>query len=239
VVNDRITAADAEARTAAVGGRRPLLWDNTPVNDALMASRLHTGPLRGRGPDLVSRLSGYLANPMVQATASVPALLSAAAWLRGDDPVASWEAAVGEHRVLAEACDGEVPVTLGRRALDGDSGAMVELRTWLDAAASCEAGSWGDDVRPWVDQVRRESSVCLAVLDALAVDGVERSRRAVMAIFLWSGVRSLTVEVLGGRGGITAGLGQDADGGWIADPSAVLAPESLTDLLVGELAAAL
>jgi len=239
VVNDRITAADADARSAAVGGRRPLLWDNTPVNDALMASRLRVGPLRGRDPDLAPRLSGYLANPMVQSAASLPALLSAAAWLRDDDPLASWEAAVGGQRVLAEACDGEVPVALGRRGLDGDPGALAELRTWLEAAADCGTGTWGDEVRPWVDQVRRESSVCLAALDALAADGDERARRAVVAIFLWSGVRSLTVEVLGGRGGATAGLGQDADGGWVADRSAVLAPASLTDLLVGELAAAL
>jgi len=239
VVNDSVTAAEAEAWSAAVGGRLPLLWDNTPVNDALMASRLRAGPLRGRGPDLVARLGGYLANPMVQARASVPALLSAAAWLRGDDPLPAWEAAVGAQRVLAEGCDTDVPLALGRRAVAGDTGAAVDLRAWLEAAAACESGPWGDEVAPWVDQLRREARVCLAALDALAVDGVERARRATTAIFLWSGVRSLTVEVLGGRGGITAGLGQDADGGWVADRSAVVAPGSLTDLLVAEVAARL
>ena len=143
VVNQRITAADADAWSAALGGRRPLLWDNTPVNDALMASRLRVGPLRGRSPDLVGRIGGYLSNPMVQAVASIPALLSAAAWLRGDDPAAAWADAVGTQRVLAEGCDSEIPTMLGRRSLAGDPGATTELRAWLDAAATCEAGAWG------------------------------------------------------------------------------------------------
>ncbi len=239
VVNERITAHEARARATAVGGRRPLLWDNTTVNDALMAGRLRAGPLRGRDPELPGCLGGYLANPMVQAAASVPALLSAAAWLRGDDPAAAWAASVGPQRILAEGCDTDVPLVLGRRALDGDPGAGAELRRWLGEAVACEAGDWGDAVTPWVTQLRREARVCLAALDALDADGVERARRAVGAIFGWSGVRSLDVEVLGGRGGVTAGLGQDGDGGWVADRSAVVPSAGLTDLLVGELAARL
>ena len=47
VVCDTITAAEAEARAAALGGRPPLLWDNYPVNDAIMADRLFLGPVRG------------------------------------------------------------------------------------------------------------------------------------------------------------------------------------------------
>lgn len=239
VVNDRIEAADADAWSAAAGGRRPLLWDNTPVNDALMASRLRAGPLRGRTPGLVGRIGGYLSNPMVQAAASLPALLSAAAWLRGDDPEAAWASAVGRQRVLADGCDSGMPTLLGRRSLAGDAGATAELRTWLETAVGCEAGPWGADVEPWAEQLRRESAVCLAALDALAADGSERARRATAAIFLWSGVRSLTVEVLGGRGGITAGLGQDVDGAWVADRSAYVPPANLTDLLVAGLAASL
>jgi hypothetical protein len=236
VANDVITTAEAEAWSAAMSGRLPLLWDNTPVNDALMASRLRAGPLRGRAPELVPRLGGYLANPMVQAMASIPALLSAAAWLRGEHPVASWRAALGDQWVLAEGCDTDVPLALGRLALAGDPGAASELRAWLEAAAVCESGPWGDEVGPWVEQLQREAAVCLAALDALVPDGVKRARRATTAIFLWSGARSLVVEVLGGRGGITAGLGQDAEGGWIADRSAIVAPSSLTDLLVAGLA---
>jgi len=239
VVNDEVTAAEAAAWSVAMDGRLPLLWDNTPVNDVLLASRLRAGPLRGRAPDLVGRLAGYLGNPMVQARASLPALLSAAAWLRGDDPDGAWVQAVGDQRVLAEGCDSGLPLALGRRALAGDAGALAELRAWLRAAEACGPGPWGDAVVPWVDQLHREAGVCVAALDALEVDGVERARRATVAIFLWSGVRSLTVDVLGGRGGMTVGLGQDDEGEWVADRSAVVPPASLTDLLVGELAARL
>ena len=52
VVNDEITADDARARVDALGGRAPLLWDNVPVNDAVMADRLFMGPLRGRASEL-------------------------------------------------------------------------------------------------------------------------------------------------------------------------------------------
>jgi hyaluronoglucosaminidase len=236
VVNGTVTAEEADAWSAALSGRRPLLWDNTPVNDALMAGRLRVGPLRGRGPDLVGRLGGYLANPMVQARASLPALLSAAAWLRGDDPAAAWERAVGAQRVLAEGCDSEVPFALGRRAVAGDASATAALRAWCEQAVTSDAGPWGEAVAPWVTQLRRESRVCLAVLDALAVEGDERRRRATTALFLWSGSRSLDIEVLGGRGGVTAGLGQDGVGAWVADGSAFVPPGNLTDLLVAELA---
>ena len=239
VVNDEITTADAKAWSAAMGGRRPLLWDNTPVNDALMAGRLRAGPLRGREAGLVAHLAGYLANPMIQASASVPALLSAAAWLRGDDPWAVWADAVGPQRLLAEACDSDVPLELGRRTVAGDPGAGAELRAWLEAAASCEAGPWGDAVAPWVDQLHREARVCLSALDALEATDAERVRRGPEVVVSWWGVRTLAVEVLGGRGGITAGMGQDADSAWVADRSAYRPPASLCDLLVAEVAARL
>ena len=48
VVNDTITVEDALARRAATGGRAPLVWDNAPVNDALMRMHMHLGPLQGR-----------------------------------------------------------------------------------------------------------------------------------------------------------------------------------------------
>ena len=61
----------AYASTAADAGRRPLVWDNFPVNDALMSPSLHMGPLWGRDADLADECSGYLANPMVQPHASL------------------------------------------------------------------------------------------------------------------------------------------------------------------------
>src|SRR4051794_25882405 len=45
VVNESIAAADARRRAEALAGRRPLVWDNFPVNDAVMSASLHMGPL--------------------------------------------------------------------------------------------------------------------------------------------------------------------------------------------------
>ncbi|MFZ4517626.1 MAG: beta-N-acetylglucosaminidase domain-containing protein [Microthrixaceae bacterium] len=232
VVNDRITAADAEAWSRAMDGRRPLLWDNTPVNDAVMADRLFTGPLSGRDPDLPDRLSGYLANPMVQARASVPPLVSAAAWWRGDDPVAAWADALGPARVLAEGCDGTRPAELAERVLTGDRGAADELDAWLEEATRCDDGGWGADVRPWVEQLRTEAAVARTALEVLRSDEATAQRLAPVLLLTWPPARSLTIAVLGGRGGVRPGIGQLPDGHWQGHHSAWMAPASVTDRLV-------
>ncbi len=232
VVNDRITAADAEAWSAAMDGRRPLLWDNTPVNDAVMSDRLATGPLRGRDPELPTRLAGYLANPMVQARASVPPLLSAAAWWRGADPEAAWADAVGDALVLAEGCDGVRPASLAERALAGDDGAAADLDAWLERAARCGDGGWGPEVQPWVEQLRTEAAVARTALEVLRADHETAQRLAPVLMLTWPPARSLTISVLGGRGGVRPGIGQLPDGHWRGHPSALLAPASVTDRLV-------
>lgn len=67
---------------AAVGellGRRPLLWDNYPVNDGRKISRfLYTLPVRDRSWKLREWCRGHLANPMNQARLSQFPLLSLA-----------------------------------------------------------------------------------------------------------------------------------------------------------------
>ena len=110
-----IRAADARAWAGALDGRRPLLWDNYPVNDGTMDHSLHLGPYRGREPELTDELDGVLCNPMLQPHASEVALATAADFLCGPDeydPAASWSraiAAVGKSRApalgaLASAC---------------------------------------------------------------------------------------------------------------------------------------
>jgi hyaluronoglucosaminidase len=115
-----IRAADARAWASALGGRRPLLWDNYPVNDGTMEGALHLGPYRGREPELTDELDGVLCNPMLQPHASEVALATAADFLCAPEkyePAASWSraiAAVGKSRApalrsLAAACaDGPV-----------------------------------------------------------------------------------------------------------------------------------
>jgi hypothetical protein len=67
--------------------RRPVLWDNYPVNDGARACRfLHLSPLPGRSGDLPGAVSGHFCNPMNQAWLShYP--LSGLATLYGAAPV--------------------------------------------------------------------------------------------------------------------------------------------------------
>lgn len=239
VVNRTVTVGDARAWSAAMGGRHPLLWDNTPVNDVLMADHLFTGPLRGRDRALPDHLSGYLANPMIQARASLPALLSAAAWCRGEDPERAWSAALGEHRVLFEGCDGELPRRLTAAALDGDDAAADELDGWLAEAERCEAGDLGDEVQPWVDQLRAESEVARVALQLWRGDRDEARRAAPLLYVMWPQVCRGRAQVLGGRGAMLPVLGQDEQSRWVASSESWVSPASVTDRLVGALFARL
>jgi hyaluronoglucosaminidase len=123
-----LTAADAEA-FAGVIGRKPIIWDNYPVNDLTMRQQLHLGPLEGRDPQLYTAVDGMLFNPMIQAEASKIPLLTISEYLRdpaGYDPWAAQERALravaGERgyppmRVFADNClesclrHGEAPET--------------------------------------------------------------------------------------------------------------------------------
>lgn len=232
VVNRRITSADAREWSGSMGGRAPLLWDNTPVNDAVMADHLFTGALRGRDPDLVDHLSGYLANPMVQARASLPALRSAAAWLRGEDPLAAWDAAVGGDRVLMEGCDGTRPGALADAAIGGDRSALDELGEWFDAAQRCGAGTLGDDVLPWVDQLRAEAAVGKLAVQVLGAEPDEARRIAPLLLVTWPPLRTSPTQVLGGRGALVPALAHDEQSRWIASSESYREPANVTDRLV-------
>ena len=164
-----IRAADARAWATALAGRRPLLWDNYPVNDGTMVRSLHLGPYRGREPELTDELDGVLCNPMLQAHASQVPLATAADFLGGPedyDPHTSWSlaiAAVGKSRApalgaIAEACaDGPVhaPEHLETHALTtalveavGEPGwpdAVCALRDHLNGALEASR-AWGDAV---------------------------------------------------------------------------------------------
>jgi hyaluronoglucosaminidase len=232
VVNRTITAADARAWREAMDGRRPLLWDNTPVNDALMTEHLFTGPLRGREPGLVDELSGYLANPMVQARASLPALRSAAAWLRGEDPEDAWQDAVGANRTLMEGCDGAAPGALADAGLHGDDAALAELEGWFAEAERCDAGDLGEEVGPWVEQLRAEAAVARVAVPVLRAEQGEARRLAPLLLFMWPQVRASATQVLGGRGSLVPAMGQDDRSRWVAAPESYIAPGSVTDRLV-------
>jgi hyaluronoglucosaminidase len=78
-------------------GRKPLIWDNYPVNDLGMKDEMHLGPLTGR-EELNGRLvRGLVANLMNQAEASKIPLYTVAKFLNCPEnylPDIAWEEAV-------------------------------------------------------------------------------------------------------------------------------------------------
>lgn len=108
VLSGHITNAQADA-FGATTGRKPLVWDNYPVNDYTYAirkkPRLILGPLRNRDAGLADHVAGYLFNPMIQAEASQLPLYTGAAYLANPgayDPERAWRQAT-EHLTTAGA----------------------------------------------------------------------------------------------------------------------------------------
>jgi hyaluronoglucosaminidase len=160
VCSPAITVADASGWTAAVAPHDVLLWDNYPVNDGTMTTRLHLGPYEGRDARLADMLGGVLLNPMSQPHASLVALASAAGFLSdpdGYDAASAWATAVdhvgGEQapalRTLAAGCaDGPL-----RPAADLELGGLVAT---LDEEA---------DGPGWVGAARAVCAVLRAARD--------------------------------------------------------------------------
>jgi hypothetical protein len=233
VVNDTITLADVRARAAAVGGRPPLVWDNYPVNDAVMSDRLFLGPLRGRDPGLVDECAGYLANPMVQPLASRLPLASIAAWLRGDDPERAWEQAAADLGWLAfaHACDG----VAANEVVAGED--LRSIRAHFAAAAACGAPGLEEEAGPWLEQAHLDAALALCAVDVL--EG-ERGVNEVLGLALrWQASRRARVSVFGPRCSVRPVLAQADDGTWAVDPASIEADQSAVDALVRRAVAAL
>ena len=229
VVNDSIAIGDAEARAAALGGRAPLLWDNYPVNDAVMGDRLFLGPLRGRAPGLLGACAGYLANPMEQARASKLPLASVAAFLRGDDPERVWldTAADLGWLAFATACDTRAAHAAVDAAAQGD---LAPARALLGDAAACGAPGLEEEADAWLTQVQRDARLGLQALDVL--DG-ERGIEVVLGMAArWQASRRSTVTVFGPRCSIRPMFGQAVDGTWRVEHGAVEHDDNAIDDLV-------
>ncbi len=193
VCSPTITAADARARAAALGGRPPLIWDNFPVNDATMTASLHLGPYVGREADLASVTSGVLCNPMVQPRASMVAVGAAATFLAHPDsydPTQAWAAAIsdagGAHAdalaVLAHACADSALLAPPRSTSRRRCGRLPAWWTarigWSRCASSPPACAplaalpdafaddeqWVAEVGPWAAAARVEAAAGLAAL---------------------------------------------------------------------------
>lgn len=99
VFSPTLSGAEARAFRGCVRDHPIVLWDNFPVNDTVLSSNLHLGPLTGRDAELTRALRGHLLNPMTQAHASLVACGTAAAYFddpAGYDPEAAWHATLAE-----------------------------------------------------------------------------------------------------------------------------------------------
>jgi hyaluronoglucosaminidase len=151
VVSPGIAVEHAKA-FAKIIRRKPLLWDNYPVND-YNRHKLNMGPLRGRDPGLTSMLAGYFTNPMNEASASMIPILTIADYLynpAGYDPDDAERNAIvriagkrGEA-ALADFCDawpagffpGEPKTALQKaveRARDGKADELIPMLERLAA----------------------------------------------------------------------------------------------------------
>lgn len=257
VVNDEITANDARARVEALGGRAPLLWDNVPVNDAVMADRLFLGPLRGRASELRELCCGYLANPMVQPRASMLPLASIAAWCAGDDAERGWRDAADAlgWTTFAEACDGALPQQLVRALVaeaDGPAWASPAnaLDAWLTDATSCAAPGLEGEAAPWVSQAHEEAGLARRALAlfrrtrprferisdsewrALAPDPDDVLARAFGVASAWPAVRRAVPCVFGARLAVRPALRQTSTGAWTWRRDAIEEDSNATDELI-------
>lgn len=235
VVNDTITSAETAERAARCAGRPPLIWDNVPVNDAMMTGYLHIGPYTGRERDVAGASAGVLLNPMVSMRASLPTIESAAAWWRGDDAVSAWEHAVDGAglRVLAEAT-----------AYPGDAHWPGDRpsREWLQGVRDL-ADAGDDDLDPWVSAARAGAVICIAALDVM--DAVAAGARD-------SDLTRLSLPLIGLRDWLkndarTLGAGprtrplftQDSTGRFAVTSGAITQTASIPETMVGDALAAL
>jgi hyaluronoglucosaminidase len=100
VLNQSITSSQAIQVTKLIG-RKPILWDNYPVNDytyvVKKAPALLMGPLDHRSSDLPDHLSGYIANPMIQPESSKVPLATVGQYFSNPhsyQPLNAWQTAI-------------------------------------------------------------------------------------------------------------------------------------------------
>ena len=226
VVTDSITVHDARQRMSVTGGRAPLVWDNTPVNDARMRGHLHMGPFNGREQGLVDACSGFLLNPMEEFSASLPTLASAVAWSNGGDAVEAWGSYVDAQglRRLAEAT-----------SYRGDAHWPGEQpsREWWESVLQTETDD--PQLAPWVEAVHEGARLALAAMSVLESSDTFTDRDRNVALFQlmgWGQHRARTHRTFGAGPRVRPVASQDGNGRFVLRAESVQESESLVDRLV-------
>lgn len=226
VVTDTITVGAATSRATATHNRAPLVWDNTPVNDARMRGHMHLGPYTGRDPQLLDVCSGVLLNPMEEFAASLPTLMSAVAWSHGDDPIVAWADFVDSHglRRLAEAT-----------SYRGDAHWPGErpTREWWESVANMTVAD--SQLEPWVTAAQEGARLALAALNVIETRGTMTDRDRNIALFQlmgWGHHRARTARTFGAGPRVRPVATQDENGRFVLLPESVEESESLVDQIV-------
>ena len=145
--------ADIDAVSARIG-RKPLLWDNYPVNDGRKSSRfLNLLPVRNRPAQIGEWAAGHLANPMNQPQLSrLPLASLAASYAQRDryDPKSFWAQQLStiDDRGLAQllARDAQRFQTQGLDLIDADERKLLRAEyRQLTHAAATEVADWLDE----------------------------------------------------------------------------------------------
>ena len=223
VVCDTITTVEAAARTRVCGGRLPLLWDNTPVNDAMMRDLLHLGPYQGREESLRDHLSGLLVNPMEFALASRPTIRSAMAWAQGRDHLAEWHDEVDRLGLAVLAQATAFPGDVQWPGEDPDRAWWQSVRDLADPS--------DPRLMPWVTAAREGAQAALALLDAREhADGPRAAQSTVGAALTWRAWRGAAGPCVLGRGPRVRPLfSQDESARFVPRPGVATDSTSLVD----------
>ena len=232
-----ITGEDARTLGDALG-RKLLLWENFPVNDALMRDVLHLGPYPERSPDLVEETHGVFLNLMEYPLASRVGLACGARFWT--DPASDrekvWKEVLREFpglEQLARAC----------RSWASDPGPDPELLEWVAAApgdtrlrayleAGCRDGldpELGAEVERWLAAWEREAQAMLMALDILE-RGYRSAARGIGGAVLWTQARQQKEQVFGIRNAVYPVTEQSGEHS-VSRPEAAAVGENLTDLL--------
>lgn len=161
VISHHYSEADMR-RAEQLLGRKPLLWDNYPVNDGRKTSRfLNLQPFSGRPAGLANWTAGHYVNPMNQFHLSELVLSGLAnVYREGEDYAAQrqFEAALAELPADLAALlrrDAERFQRQGLDALnDNDKSTLIEDYAAIDHPAAAE-------VRAWLNEEYRFDPACL------------------------------------------------------------------------------
>jgi beta-N-acetylglucosaminidase/Glycosyl hydrolase family 20, domain 2 len=240
VVSKTITSADLDAASAAFGGRKLLIFDNYPVNDYAPNAQ-HLGPLVGRDAGLPAKATGFLANEMQEAEASLISLFTVGeyAW----NPAAynaaeSWQRAINEiGGSVAPALRRYAEVNQGSPLHDDPAPALRTLvRNFVTAyRGGADLTAPGSALATYLDELARAPATLrsgmnnpsfLADSEPWLVKTEWRARAGVAA------ARGLQAKAAGDLGGYRTYRGQMHSALAQADTSLKLvAPGALDDLL--------